>query len=414
MKNLKVISFILLLGSMVVLSCSKNNSTTLPVADFSASATVIHAGETINFTDMSTGNPTSWVWSFSGGTPASSVAQNPGSIKYNDTGIYSVTLTVTSADGSNSKTKTNYITVTNAIPVLPTITTSSISNITDTTAISGGTIINQGSSTVTTRGVCWSTNSNPTIADNITTDSSGVGSFSSNLKGLDSYTTYYVRAYATSGAGTAYGNELSFTTTGFPNCGTVSDIDGNVYHTVTIGTQCWMVENLRTTHYKDGTAIPNVTDNTEWGSLNTGAYCYYNNDVGYKSLYGALYNWYAVHTDKLAPAGWHVPTDAEWQILIDYLGGQSVAGGKMKATTLWSGANSGATNSSGFSGLPAGGRYYADFTFIYLGAFGNFWSSTQSSLAGYALYRVLDTNSASVTIGNYIQTQGWSVRCVKD
>lgn len=414
MRHVKYMPIVLLLSSMAIFSCTKNNTTTPPVADFSANATTIQTGDSISFTDQSTGNPTSWSWSFSGGIPSASTEQNPHNIKYNVAGAYTVTLTVKNADGSDTKSKTSYIIVTSLTPTLPTLTTGSVSSITDSTAVTGGTITSQGSSAVTARGVCWSTSTNPTIANDKIIDTSNTGTFISNIAGLNSFTTYYVRAYATNSVGTAYGNEISFTTTGFPNCGTVTDIDGNIYHSITIGTQCWMVENLKTTRYNDGTAVPNITDNTQWGNLTTGAYCYYNNDASNKSTYGALYNWYAVNTGKLAPAGWHVPTDAEWQTLVDYLGGQGVAGGKMKATILWNGANTGATNSSGFTGLPAGGRYYADFTFLYKGDFSSFWSSTESGLAGYALYRVLDTNSAAITIGNYVQTQGWSVRCIKD
>lgn len=140
---------------------------------------------------------------------------------------------------------------------------------------------------------------------------------------------------------------------------TVTDIDGNVYQTVTIGTQVWMKENLKTTRYKDGTAIPNVTDNMQWDNLSSGAYCIYDNNAANNTTYGKLYNWYAVNTGKLAPAGWHVPTDAEWTTLTDYLGGDDIAGDKMRDTTftLWEyydGFTS--TNSSGFTALPAGFR----------------------------------------------------------
>ena len=118
-----------------------------------------------------------------------------------------------------------------------------------------------------------------------------------------------------------------------PTATTVSDADGYVYHTVTIGAQVWMVENLKTTKYNDGTAIPLVTDSTAWAILTIPGYCWYNNDaVTYKATYGALYNWYAVNTGKLAPKGWHVPADAEWTKLITFLGGEDVAGGKMKST----------------------------------------------------------------------------------
>ena len=161
------------------------------------------------------------------------------------------------------------------------------------------------------------------------------------------------------------------------NSTTVTDIDGNVYHTVKIGAQTWMVENLRTTRYNDGTAIPLVTGNTAWGSLTTPGYCWYNNDQAtYGSTYGALYNWYAVNRGKLCPTGWHVATDAEWTQLTDYLGGVWVAGGKMKEAGLshWESPNEGATNSSGFTALPGGHRISAG-SFYLLALHALFWSS---------------------------------------
>lgn len=154
-----------------------------------------------------------------------------------------------------------------------------------------------------------------------------------------------------------------------PNCcsdcpPTVTDYDGNVYQTVLIGDQCWMMENLKVTHYRNGDPIPHVTDGVTWGNLTSGAYCNYNNDEGNVATYGRLYNWYAVDDSRnIAPAGWHVPSDAEWQTLVDYLGGDAVAGGKMKeaGTTHWASPNTGATNESGFTALPGGGprpRWY--------------------------------------------------------
>lgn len=170
---------------------------------------------------------------------------------------------------------------------LPEITTTSISIITENSAQSGGNITVDGGATITARGVCWSTSQNPTITNSHTSDNSGPGSFTSSLTGLIQNTTYYVRAYATNSAGTAYGNEISFTTKG-----PVTDIDGNVYYTVTIGSQVWMAENLKTTKHNDGTAIPLVTDPTQWGNLTTPGYCWNNNDeTTYKNTYGALYNW---------------------------------------------------------------------------------------------------------------------------
>jgi uncharacterized protein (TIGR02145 family) len=200
-----------------------------------------------------------------------------------------------------------------------------------------------------------------------------------------------------------------------PTPQTLTDIDGNVYHTVTIGTQVWMVENLKTTKYNDGTPIPQVTNDTAWGNLITPGYCwYYNDGVTYKNLYGALYNWYAVNTGKLAPTGWHVPTDAEWTTLITYLGGDSVAGGKMKETTsLWMTPNTGATNSSGFSALPGGYRYYFNGTFFLYFYCGNWWSSSEY-YDNFAWYRTMDCNTANATQGSDSKANGFSVRCVKN
>ena len=395
----------------VLFTCSTNQT---PIANFSGSQTSVTTGSSVNFTDLSTANPTSWSWSFQGGTPATSTLQNPTNIQYNTAGIYNVTLIATNANGNDTETKTGYIIVTDANPQLPTLTTTAISSITNTTASSGGNITNQGSSAVTARGVCWSTSQNPTIANSKTTNGSGTGSFSSNLTGLTTNTTYYVRAYATNTTGTAYGNQQSFTTTsGLANCGTVTDIDGNVYNTITIGTQCWMLENLKTTRYNDGVTIPNVTDNTEWSGLISGAWCYYNNDANNNAVYGKLYNWYTVNTGKLAPTGWHVPSEAEWTTLATYLGGTSVAGGAMKSTALWSSPNTGATNSSGFTGLPAGNRVGSNGTFTNILQFGSFWSSSEINTSS-AWSKYLQYNGSILTTGSTNMDVGISVRCIKD
>jgi len=194
---------------------------------------------------------------------------------------------------------------------------------------------------------------------------------------------------------------------------TVTDIDGNTYKTIKIGTQTWMVENLRTTKYNDGTAIPNVTDNDQWANLTTGAYCWYDNNTENKNKYGALYNWYAVDTKKLAPEGWHVPTDAEWTTLINYLGGESTAGGKMKATTGWNSPNTGASNSSGFSAFPSGYRYASNGTFYYAGSGGDWWSRAADGSSD-AWYRYLDYDSAEAGRYNGNRRNGFAVRCLKD
>jgi uncharacterized protein (TIGR02145 family) len=273
---------------------------------------------------------------------------------------------------------------------LPTLTTTDITAITTSSATSGGNIAADGGSSITARGVVWATTSNPTISlTTKTSDGTGTGSFTSDLTNLTTKTTYYVRAYATNSAGSGYGNEISFTTLdsskvmNIPCLGTptVKDIDGNTYNTVQIGTQCWMKENLKVSRYKNGDAIPIVTDNTTWNNLSTGARCWYDNDsISYEEPYGNLYNWYATSDSRgICPTGWHVPTDAEWTTLTTYLGGESVAGGKMKSvgTTFWNSPNTGATNESSFSALPGSFRSF-DGNYSHKSIFAFFWSTTVS------------------------------------
>jgi uncharacterized protein (TIGR02145 family) len=197
------------------------------------------------------------------------------------------------------------------------------------------------------------------------------------------------------------------------NAQTVTDIDGNVYKTVKIGSQFWMLENLKTAHYSDGSPITELELKTPWADAKTGAWCYYQSNDGNNPTYGKLYNWYAV-TDKrkLCPTGWHVPSDDEWTLLTDYLGGDQAAGGKMKATTLWNDPNTDADNSSGFTALPAGTRSY-DGTFYLLGFSGLFWSSTEDG-SNTAWYRYLYSNFSKVFRNYNGKGSGLSVRCVGD
>jgi len=206
---------------------------------------------------------------------------------------------------------------------------------------------------------------------------------------------------------------------------TVTDIDGNVYETIQIGDQVWMAENLKVTHYRDGTPITHVTDNTLWVNLSTEAYCIYNNNAGNElDTYGALYNWYAVNGDidgdgikdkELAPAGWHVSTRTEWQVLVDYWGGYVVAGGPMKeaGTTHWNDPNTGATNESGFTALPAGFRIVGQFE--YLGYRAHFWLATQhSTVISAAWDREMHYNYSVADLNANTKHNGFSVRCVRD
>lgn len=238
---------------------------------------------------------------------------------------------------------------------LATLSTHAVTNIADLTATSGGNITNNGGAEVTARGICWSTTSNPTIANFKTTNGTGNGDFTSDMTGLYPSTIYYVRAYATNSAGTAYGNEVSFTTAAGPVLPSLTDIDGNTYTMVQIGTQKWMAESLRTTHYRDGSVIPTGLTESQWQNTTSGAYSKVGNSVQQQNDYGYHYNWYAM-TDsrKLCPAGSHLPTKDEWQQLFNYLGGTSAAGVKLKSTstTYWSPSNG--TNSSGFNAHGAG------------------------------------------------------------
>ncbi|MDP1621051.1 MAG: FISUMP domain-containing protein [Bacteroidales bacterium] len=200
---------------------------------------------------------------------------------------------------------------------------------------------------------------------------------------------------------------------------TVTDIDGNVYPTVNIGTQVWMAENLKTTRFNDGTNIPMEMDSTAWNHLSYPAYCWYSNASVYKDIFGALYNWLAVGAGKLAPTGWHVATDAEWTILTNLLGGAGSAGGKLKTvgtievgTSYWYTPNTGATNASGFSGLPGGAREF-DGSYNYLFSYGFWWTATNDN-SGFAYYRNLSYNYADVQRGLLNYQDGLSVRCVKD
>jgi len=197
----------------------------------------------------------------------------------------------------------------------------------------------------------------------------------------------------------------------------IKDADGNLYTSVIIGLQEWLVENLKTTRLNDGTDIPLVTDNTEWQQLTTAGYCYYNNDeTTYKDAYGALYNWFAVNSGKLCPTGWHVPAKSEWETLIDYLGGSSVAGGKLKETGTdhWNNPNTGATNETGFTALPGGYRN-ALLTFGEIQGYGAWYTSTSDEgNSNYAWYSVMDYLSAEAYFNNYYKKNGLSVRCIKD
>ena len=197
---------------------------------------------------------------------------------------------------------------------------------------------------------------------------------------------------------------------------TVTDIDGNVYETVIIGDQLWMAENLKVTHYRNGDEIPTGHSNSEWESLSTGAYAVYDDDPSNAEIYGNLYNWYAIDLETgVCPEGWHVPTDDEYILLTDYLGGNDIAGGKMKEAGLehWDSPNTGATNESGFTGLPGGFRNTTG-SYVYMGEGGYFRSSSEYNSYRAWFHSLYYGNSVVYRGFNMNKHSGLSVRCIRD
>jgi uncharacterized protein (TIGR02145 family) len=322
----------------------------------------------------------------------------------------------------------------------------------DVTAIVYGNITGIDKSRVTEAGICYGTSDDPlTSNDHIVAGTCMTGTFSCNLTNLTPGITYFIRAYIIYSDGekiTLYGNVVIFNseTDKSPagltviynpdlnpefSWGSVSDIDGNVYKTIQIGSQVWMAENLKTTRYNDGSQIPNITGNSVWVGLTTGAYRWYNNDAStYKNKYGALYNHYAVNTGKLCPTGWHVPGDEEWKVLEMALGMTKASadssyldfdvysmgdrgtdqGAQMKAASGWSdweGIYGNGTNTSGFSALPAGdtgwdGKCELKGICTSWWCFGDPWA------------RCVGSGSSKVSRALYFNHIGFSVRCVEN
>lgn len=307
--------------------------------------------------------------------------------------------------------------------LLPVVITNEVSDITQSSAVCGGVISSDGGSAVTQRGVLFSLYPDFEPTGRLTTDGAGAGSFISQLTALTANTTYYVKAYAINVFGAGFGQVVSFNSAEDVflfnpdvSYGTVTDIDGNTYRTVTIGNQTWMAENLKVTRYNDGTILPKVTDNSVWSMLRIGAWSEYANNPAYAASYGKLYNWYAVSSGKLSPAGWHVATDEEWNALSATLGGNAISGGKLKepGTTHWFSPNAGANNESGFTALPGG---YRDNIGIYysLGLGSIWWTLNASELTTVkATYRTMVFDSRFLYKDSHEKMFGFSVRCVKD
>ncbi|MCU0460160.1 MAG: hypothetical protein MUE37_13845 [Bacteroidales bacterium] len=322
--------------------------------------------------------------------------------------------------------------------VKATLTTKAPGGVTSSEAISGGNITDDGGGNIIMRGICWNKTGSPTNGDSKTENGTGPGEFDSAITGLDAQTVYYARAYAVNVAGTAYGDEVTFTTDAL----TVTDIDGNEYSVVKIGTWIWMAENLATTKLNDGTKlltdndIPEVTSPADWNGLTTPAYCWYDNDKEGNGSYGALYNWYAVNTGKLCPAGWHVPTDTEWTDFKMYL----IANGfnydgdlysvqsenklakALSAPQGWAVSdNTGAVgnddypakiNATGFSAKPSGYRHSGG-EFMELGEHTYWWTSSDAG-SGNAFAHHIMYFLDSFYYDRGSKGMGLSVRCLKD
>ena len=313
-ENLKLTAFLNSLTSIEELIPTSSQTVSFnfsaPTAAFSADNVLIAQGETVTFTDHSANNPMSWSWDF--GDENTSTEANP-SHTYTNAGTYTVELTVTNSYGSDTETKTNYITVESETPV-----------------------------------------------------------------------------------------------------GTVTDIDGNVYATIQIGTQRWMSENLKTTTYNDNSPIELVVTNTAWASNTAGAYCWFdNNESQYGETYGALYNWHAVNTGNLCPAGWHVSTNDDWTTLKNYVAANGHSGNEavaLRATSGWPNNGNG-TDNFGFTALPGDMRFdngnFSDYDFGY------WWTATEYNDTD-ARFIGIYGNYATIYQSNYSKVSGYSVRCVRD
>lgn len=300
---------------------------------------------------------------------------------------------------------------------LATVTTTPVGAISASaaTAPSGGTIVNTGGAAITASGVCWSTKPHPTVANNETNDQVTNNSFTSTLSLLAANTVYYYRAYATNSYGTAYGNELSFNA---GSTATVTDVDGNVYHTVTINGQTWMAENLRVTRYQNGDALVNAFTNTnyDWvNGTNGGGYTFANGDTTNLHTYGLLYSEYAVNDSRnLAPAGWHVATQTDWDNL-EVSEGMPVADTAVYATPEGTiGPLLLAGGSSGLNLQLAGRWHYTAFDNFGIRAY--YWTSTPAN-AAYTWFRLVygSTDASYPAVQrSYTNGVGLSVRCVKN
>lgn len=311
----------------------------------------------------------------------------------------------------------------------PELSTNVVSNITSKSALCGGKISSSPGSTISEKGLCWSTQPNPTKENYTLNLGSGMNNFSSVVTGLLPNTMYYIRAYAVNSSGISYGNQETFKTLNgvvSSSGGGVTDSEGNTYSTIVLGNgQEWMSENLKTSKFSNGDAIPQVLDSLQWLSLSSIAWTFPNRSESYENPYGKLYNWYVVaDSRKVCPVGWHLPGDSEWNELVHYvdslssstaMGVQSgTAGGKLKKTGTeeWVYPNTGASDEIGFLALPSGIRQ-SDARYSGFGETASFWTSTEADALNAYIHKLFYDNSSVVR--TYLDKRnGASIRCIKD
>ena len=312
-------------------------------------------------------------------------------------------------------------------PVLPVEITAELSDITLNSVICGVSITDNGFCEIEQKGLVWSTEPQPDLDNNESFMEFGPvqNSFQAEITDLLPFTTYYVRAFATNSAGTAYGVQRAFVTTDefspCPGAPFVEDIDGNIYPTVLIGNQCWMAVNLRTSRYKDNSIIENGQNAQNWSVANTGMLSVYphtliegsDSEQEVLQTYGYLYNWFAINSGNLCPEGWHVSTDAEWQILNAYIGVNVANELRTTGTDYWASPNANATNQYGFSAKGAGYRT-SNGEFLNIKNTGNWWTSSDY-IQGQAFKRTIWYHSDEIDVSNTAhKNKGFSVRCVRD
>lgn len=284
------------------------------------------------------------------------------------------------------------------------------SEITTNSAKCSGEIISDGGGEVLDRGICYGLSIDPTTTDAKVSRGTGTGNFSCALTGLNPNTVYYLRAYAENSKGVSYGESIILKT----YTATVQDIDGNTYYTLTIGDQEWMASNLRAKHYNDGQMITELSNGSQWVQSNGGAYSAMNNDMGNAPIYGLLYNWHAVGSGKLAPAGWHVATDAEWNTMLNTIGWDAKTAKKLRTMGMehWSSQWPEGTNESGFSATGSGERNSignADYAFFKDRC--GIWTSTDNSATSAYFYNI---KADQVEKASGHRRHGFAVRCIKD